>query len=183
MENDQNKEAVPPKPEPWQHSLAKKLLEQDILDGTVSDTMPPRLVYTMRPEYAEYKKERFSANLRALKQVIKAKLALANEDYSCLRHDLDLNLRTNSKQYPRWQGGAAAKLLEEDINAGKHLQLKPSELQLTRPEYQDYPKKVFRDHLYQALRAMKGRPYWMARARGQLPEPATSSIPKLVKPK
>ena len=40
----------------WQNSTPKKLLLQDLRDGTISldNTMEPRDVYYQRPEFAEF---------------------------------------------------------------------------------------------------------------------------------
>jgi hypothetical protein len=41
---------------PWQHSEAKKVLTNDIIDGTVSADLTWRQVFAMREElYAQYK--------------------------------------------------------------------------------------------------------------------------------
>ena len=42
-----------------------------------------------------------------------------------------------------WNGSDGARLLDEDMAAGKHLQMKPEELFETRPEYLPFGKERF----------------------------------------
>lgn len=78
----------------------------------------------------------------------------------------------NNTSYPRWHGSAAQKLLKEDVSNKLQEAMKPRELRLTRPEYQEFPLKVFRDHVQQEIRERKERPYWMARAAKKKKEKA-----------
>jgi len=57
--------------------------------------------------------------------------------------------------YPRWQGHTAQYLLRLDIKMGKLENSSPSELQASRPVYRLFPLRVFRDHIYTELKAMK----------------------------
>ena len=59
------------------------------------------------------------------------------------------------KQYPQWKGSEAQRLLKIDMDEGKHLQKKPRLFQKDRPEYQEFPGQVFRNHIYQELRSRK----------------------------
>lgn len=172
--------------DPWQYSSAKKLLEKDIIDGiigTVETGMLPCQVYLMRPEYADYEYDRFVSNLYSLRVKYEKLLYLAQIDGEALAHDLALGLRTNSKPYPHWQGSEAERLLQEDINNGKHLGMKPQELRNTHAEYKVYPLKVFRDHIQQELRARKERPYWMARRKEKEEEKRKEAAKKAKKSK
>lgn len=154
----------------WQHSLAKKILEKDLIDGligTVEDGLPPSDVYLMHTEYTEFEYKNFVSNLYNLRKKHEDLLTRAKEDAEALAHDLALGLRVHTKPYPCWQGSVAERLLQKDIDEGKLLNMKPAELLKSRVEYNpwiQYPK-VFRDHIQQELRARKERPYWMARRK------------------
>jgi hypothetical protein len=67
----------------WQNSNAKKLLHQDILDGKVVDSMTPKEVLAMRPEYEPYGKN-FGTSLRNLQKGIRENQAKADSDSAAL---------------------------------------------------------------------------------------------------
>ncbi len=150
--------------EPWRNSRAKQLLVQDIVGGKL-DGLRPKEVHGFRLEYKERPYKTFRTNLNTLRKKYKQLENLAQEDHAYLVHDLALGRRQNSRPYPRWQGTIAEKLLKQDIDNGRHLDMPPRELRLTRCEYLRYPGQVFRDHIHQELRARKERPYWMARRK------------------
>jgi hypothetical protein len=125
----------------------------------------PKQVYEIHAEYKQYELKNFSPNFNRLKKPLQGLQDRADEDEVAFLHDEALNLRANNKPYPRWGGTVAEDLLKIDIDAGKHKNIKPRELQATRPEYSLYPLKVFRDHVQQELRARCERSYWLARHR------------------
>lgn len=149
-------------PAKWQNSDAKKLLHQDILDGRVVDTMTPKKVLGMRPEYVPYAKN-FGTNLRNLQKAIRDNQARADSDSAALAHDRRIfPPSANTFQgYPRWDGSGAQRLLREDIGAGLTSNCEPKTLHQTRPEYQAFPLTVFRDHIYQEQRSQRERAYWL----------------------
>jgi len=51
----------------------------------------------------------------------------------------------------QWQKSEASRLLNVDIDADKHQQLKPADLYATREDYQAFTLKVFRYHIYQEV--------------------------------
>lgn len=73
---------MPPKKKeiPRRKSNAKKLLQDDIKNRVVTDTMKARDVYNMRHEYQEYRYDRFHANLRALHKLFELRETEAVED-------------------------------------------------------------------------------------------------------
>jgi len=152
-------------PAPWKHSNAKKLLAQDILDGKTNGKSPKE-VYSMHPEYKLYNYTNFSTNLRNLKESLLELSKRAAVDEAAFRHDESLGgLKQNSKPYPRWGGQPVQVLLKKDIDEGKHQTMTPEALRNSRQEYLLFPKKIFRDHIYQELRERRERPYWLARKR------------------
>lgn len=55
----------------WQNSAARKLLEDDLINGVIplessEDGMSPKDVYLQRPEFAEFSYEYFRDRLRVL---------------------------------------------------------------------------------------------------------------------
>jgi hypothetical protein len=153
-----------PSPVPWKDSDAKKLLRQDILDGKVVDSMMPKEVLVMRPEYEPYRKN-FGSNLRSLQKMIRENQAKADSDSAALAHDHRIRppAAYTSKGYPRWDGSDAQRLLKKDIDAGLTRSLKPSLLHDSRVEYQVFPLKVFRDHIQQEHRSRIEKAYWLNR--------------------
>lgn len=63
----------------------------------------------------------------------------------------------NARGEPQWDGSKAQEWLKHDVTAGTHLEYenKPSQLRLTRPEYQLFGVDTFRAHLHQELRLRK----------------------------
>lgn len=175
-------------PDPWEFSEAKKLLERDIVNGLVGSVatgLAPKEVYVMRPEYADYEYPKFVRWLYSLRVKYEELLNLAAEDGEALAHDLQLGLRINSKPYPRWPGSDAERLLNQDIKAGKHLEMKPRELLASRPEYAPWVPfpKIFRDHIHQELRAQLERPYWLAHRKEKQEEKRKAARQKVVRQK
>jgi hypothetical protein len=60
--------------------------------------------------------------------------------------------------YPKWGPSQAKQLLKADVGAGLHKTMTPMELHLSRPEYQEFPLKVFRNHIYQEIKSRKKHP-------------------------
>jgi hypothetical protein len=154
-------------PAPWQNSQAKMILRQVILDGEVVDSMKPKKVFEMRPEYTAYKLANFRSNLKTLRDSIKVEHAKADYDSAALAHDLRIRPlpAQTSWGYPRWDGSDAEQFLKEDIDEGLTDSHKPSELHKTRPEYQDFPLTIFRKHINQELRSRMEKSYWMNRKK------------------
>lgn len=162
-ETNKPAEANKPKPPAWRYSEAKKLLLKDIEDRKVTAESDAETVHNSRPQYKLYKLENFRSNLNRYLKDRKEGIERANSDDAALNHDEALGLRKNNKPYPRWQGSMAEELLKKDLDDGKYEEKHPSKLRATRPEFKAYPKKVFRDHIQQELRARRERPYWLAR--------------------
>jgi hypothetical protein len=51
--------------------------------------------------------------------------------------------------------------VKQDIDAELHETLKPNALRQSRPEYQDFPLIVFRDHMHQEKSCGRERSYWL----------------------
>ena len=61
----------------------------------------------------------------------------------------------NIRGEPQWHGSAAQNFLKESVEAGQHKEVEPKELWESKPEYQVYALKTFRDHIYQEGRLRK----------------------------
>ena len=61
----------------------------------------------------------------------------------------------NSQGEPQWNGYEAQILLDDDIEAGKHLRAKLKELRETRDEYKLFKPATFRCHILQSIRTAK----------------------------
>jgi hypothetical protein len=62
--------------------------------------------------------------------------------------------------YPYFHRHEAFKLLQMDVESGLAKKLKPASLQKYRVEYEIFPPKVFRGHVYQEERAQREKGYW-----------------------
>jgi len=163
------------KPPAWRNSPAKKALLDGINKGEYPETMETATIYGSRIIFRQYKWENFQTNLRNLRLALQRDMDRANRDASNLAADMQqpsaaavLGLR------PPWKGSEAARLLKEDVTAGRHVGVKPHELRARedRPEYREWSLKEFRDHLQQEMRARKTQAYWLHRdKKGSKKEP------------
>ena len=155
---------IPDLPEPeisWLDSQARALLMQDIIDGVVppepDNSMPTQTIFTSRPEYASYGYANFSSRLSSLRKIVARDKTRADDDLEAfLKYKANNIIHThNARGYPEWDGSDAQKQLKEDISNGLHDEMQPIELWCFREEYDDFPLKVFRDHIYQEVRTRK----------------------------
>jgi len=153
------------KPSPWKASKVKKHLRDDILAGKVPEMMSAREVFVMRQEYKRYAFKNFSTNLRNLRKAIKTGQEKADSDNAALTHDrLIHSVGSETAKgcgYARWEGSDAEWFLKEDVDVRKHKNIAPRDLHKTRPEYQAFPLKVFRDHVHQETHSRLTKAYWM----------------------
>jgi hypothetical protein len=57
----------------------------------------------------------------------------------------------------------AERLLKIDVNNGKHNEMLPEVLCLTNLAYEEFPLKIFRNHIHQEVRSGKEMPYWLSK--------------------
>jgi hypothetical protein len=146
----------------WQNSEAKKLLLQDLRSGAIpldSKSMSPKDAYLKRPEFAEFGGYvNFPSRLRSARQQIDCMNNRAATDSAGLAHDRRIYPKAakNHRGEPRWEGSEAERLLRQDMDEGNHKKMKPELLYNTRKEYyENYPLKVFREHIHQEDRRRK----------------------------
>ena len=64
-----------------------------------------------------------------------------------------------------WHKSEAKNLLKKDINDGRHKEMKPEVLHGTREEYQAFPLKTFRNHIYQEVDSQAKRAHRYAKKK------------------
>ena len=146
---------------PWKDSKAKALLRQDMVDGVVprkpDTSMPTDVIFTSRPECALYGYRLFGSRLSSLRGQLTRDLARADKDWERFQNFQKNNIaHTHSAHgYPEWEGSEAQARLRKDMALDLHNTMEPAELWCLREEYDDFPLKVFRDHIYQEIRTKK----------------------------
>jgi hypothetical protein len=146
-------------PTVWE--TAKEKLTKEITDGRLPDDLPAVEVWSLQPEYKRVPLDNFKQNLSALRERFgKFKIAAELDDAA---------LRCDRRLYPiepegRWPGSEAERLLKKDIDDGKHLIMKPSELynDPERKPYKAFTQDQFRKHIHQEVRSRRDSLYWIA---------------------
>ena len=91
----------------------------------------------------------------------KSEQALADATSAAITNDLIARgPPANARGYPSFQGSEAERLLQLDMDLGKHDRFKPKELYSQREEYQEWPLTVFRNHIHQEIRKRIEGKYW-----------------------
>jgi hypothetical protein len=131
----------------WKDSEAKRLLREDIISGVVQASMAAKDVYDMWPEYKKWAFKNFQTNLKNLCKAIANSYTPMLADCKAYGHDqtllMTLRADENTQDIPWHKKSEAKKLLKQDIDDGKHKQMKPEVLHGTRDEYQAFPLKTF----------------------------------------
>ena len=123
----------------------------------------------------QYDYVNFRTNLYNLKKSIEKNQKFADEDAAAYAHDKQVRppKSISARGYPRYHNSEAERLLKIDIDNKVHEQdgFKPAALRETNDHYKAFPKKVFRDHLYQEQRDRTSKEYWIpvmkAKAKGK----------------
>jgi hypothetical protein len=141
----------------WKKSKTKALLVEDILSGAIPNTMHWKDVLVLRPEYDASLRRLFASRLKTLRDQINRSKMSADVEEAALAHDRALFPAPthNYRGEPRWDESQTQFLLKQDVANLVHATLSPKDFRMTRPEYQLYPLKVFREHIYQEVRFVK----------------------------
>jgi hypothetical protein len=122
----------------WKNSEAKRLLERDLLDGTIpllSDDMGPKEVFRQREQFSLFDYKNFTRNLSNLRNQIIQKKARVDSD-------------TIATQ---WKNSEAKHLLERDLLDGTIPLLSddmgPKEVFQQREQFAEFDYKNFRSNL------------------------------------
>lgn len=152
---------------PWKNSIAKALLESEILNGTVTEQSDATIVQLSNEEYQKYDKKRFKVNLKNLINALKKKESLALFDDEAVANDRALLPRPeatssrNGLQYPFWDTSNARELLALDITNNVHLTMKAIVLWNSRAEYKEFPREVFVKHIHQERAKRSKSLFWL----------------------
>ena len=145
----------------WRKNEEKAQLREDILSGAIDGWIAERVYQMHGGIYTKFKYKNFQNNLRRLRLSIWKQQRRAFYDTSFYYNDM---LAERPPAPPtreeHWNTSSAKDLLEVDIDAGLHKTMKPFALWQTRAEYQEFSSDVFRDHIYQAVKARTKKAYW-----------------------
>lgn len=177
MTAEEKKRAAQIKKFDWRNSAAKKYLRKQFRDGVIpigystEEGGPgPKAIWDEHcKNHPSFKglvyDTTFTNRLRAVKVDAASKKKRAEIDKQNYDNYRELHpvASSNSRGEPRWQGSDAEKYLKQDIDEILKLEdeeekikrLVPKALHKTRPEYQEFGLKVFRDHIYQEKRLRK----------------------------
>jgi hypothetical protein len=148
----------------WRYSEAKKLLRKDIVDGVVTMHSNVHVVYNMRDGiYLDYEFEKFRNNLKNLIVAVQKDQTDAATNTIALNNTLDRKPPpdpANQAAYPPWHSSPARMYLLQDLANGVFQGMKPSQIQQTRQEYQEFPSRVFRDNYYKEVHKPVTKAYW-----------------------
>jgi hypothetical protein len=117
----------------WKNSKAKRILKKGLVDGSIplqNEEMSAQGVYMQHVEFTEFSFDNFQSNLRALRKKIIENKRMSHEELAAYNDDRVHYLKNthNHRGEPRWEGSEAVHALKDEIDQGRHLQLKPEEL-------------------------------------------------------
>jgi hypothetical protein len=164
-----------PLPPNWPKSLAKlhlgELIEVGFDRDDEGNELPHEEILDMDERFSLYPE--FKTYLKQMRDRINTLQLNADRDQIAIQHHLlkyppssmdapRLDIHGNMVQYPKWQGSVAKDMLlrdltymiEHDLLCGPN-RITPNNLWLSDGEYKKYPLKVFREHIYQAIRSSK----------------------------
>ena len=162
--NDKKDDAGNKRKDGWKGSEAKQILLQLLLDDkSFIHRQTDDHVYESHACFQEFDRSYFKRNLKNLRKSAKHTLKLIKKEEEDYQQDLLHFPRAamTSKGYPRWDTHRSSVLLHDDVKSGLASALKPAQLRSTRVEYQAFPPKVFRGHIYQEIRHQKEGDYWI----------------------
>lgn len=119
--------------------------------------MPADEARRMRPEYEATIEGRWNRRLNDTRKQVDVYSERAAADAAGLERDRKIYPMSthNDRGEPMWYRSDAQKLLREDMKAGKHKEMTPSQLRDSREEYKQFSAKVFRDHIPQSTKRKK----------------------------
>jgi hypothetical protein len=160
----------------WKASKARQILLDDLEAGLLpvnADDLSAEeawdIMYGHMAEFVEVVFSQFKERLRDHRKQVGEQTARSALESEALVHDRLLFPRQmeNCRGEPVFDLSAAKLLLRADVKDGKHLTMKPLQLQMTREEYEPYSAGVFKHRIYQEIRRVKFINYLeQRRARG-----------------
>jgi hypothetical protein len=142
----------------WAKSAAKIIIQDDLRTGVLpasAQELPAKtawdLVYSHLVEFHGVEYTQYRNNLNDMRRAYRKKIEDAEWAKDAIAHDLRFRKAADSQGLPPFHLSRAAKKLQEDMERGLHAAIRPKQFWRTRPEYQAYSLKVFRQHIYQQV--------------------------------
>lgn len=152
------------KEERWSDSVAKAILLKCLLDeNSKIHIMTSEQVQDSHPAFKPYPTNRFAANLDNLRASVKRtkETTLQDEKDFKLQQTLFPRSERTSRNKLFWDTHKASSSAKVDVAEGKLEYMSPSELRLTRTEYQDFNVLDFCKYCQQEKRTLREKPYWI----------------------
>lgn len=119
-------------------------------------------IWRSHDEFQKYEFDKFKVYITNMKKLTRRRKEVIAEEQRA--YDSDVRIielsEDSGRGYPKWNTHLASDLLHEDETSGRAKEMKPFELWMSREEYQDFPLKVFRKHVYQERMAQLAAPCW-----------------------
>ena len=149
-----------------EHHPARQLIFEEISEGRIpldSTQMDASEVWNRYSTTSQFKMrgmkfgETFKRRLAALRKQIGRDKDRASADKEAVARAIKNHPPAihNHRGEPQWNGSQAQQLLKQDIDSGVHLTMKPMELRLIRPQYQEFGIDTFRWKIHQEIRTRK----------------------------
>jgi hypothetical protein len=148
---------------PWKESEAKQHLRDAILAGDVTSDSIWHEVYDSNPLYQQYPRKNFRINLKNLiKALDKLETRAENDDLAFL-YERIIHPRppVTVKGYPFWDTSPASTFLRDDIKHDVHLTMSTDEFWQWREAYQQFPREIFKKHIFQEINSRSGKTFWL----------------------
>ena len=146
----------------WLDSTGRRLLFDDVRDGTIPDSMDHATAFSTRPEFivgetAAEALRLFKGRLTSARKIIYERNTRAETELALLRIDRATRPppATNHRGEPRWDGSEAQRLLKHDVAIGKHIGISLTQFFQSRLQYQEYQALTISGHVKQEVKTRK----------------------------
>ena len=131
-------------------------------------SMSAEEIWESHPKFQLYQLDQFKGYNKNMKTLTAKRLALISDEEESFKRDmLKITRRgVTSRGIPFWHTHAAAELLKQHVVEemdNTRNKAKPLQLWRSRPEYQEFPLRIFRKHIYQERTKQIAAPYWQYR--------------------
>jgi hypothetical protein len=155
----------------WRVHPARKILKEALVNGHIPTdynrqggpnyALKPRMIYDeykTNKAFAGMSGKEFADKLNRLRNIVEKRNKRVVDDmhaFEVFRNNFPVQ-PTNHRGEPRWEGSQAQALLKQDTEMGRDLEFHRMRLLwLSRPEYQQFTRKVFLGHIDQEKRLCK----------------------------
>jgi len=147
----------------WRSSEGRKLLQQDLRDGTIPPTMDYLTAFQQRPEFDvgqtfEDAVRLFQGRLARTQKCLHDRQSRSASELALLQQDLASLPPPDAVDHwgnPRWEGSVAQSLLKQDVANNQHVTLTREQFYLSRTEYGVYTKKYISKKIEQEVALQK----------------------------